>query len=80
MRGMNMKRSNGMADQKAHRFRMDGMAMALRIVEERGVEGLTWQKAFYRRIKSVSSARVCRIWNSIIFSVVRTEGGPRNMV
>lgn len=35
-----MKRSNGMADQKAHRFRMDGMAMALRIVEERGVEGL----------------------------------------
>ena len=37
---MNMKRSNGMANQKAHRFRMDGMAMALRIVEERGVEGL----------------------------------------
>lgn len=37
---MNMKRSNGMVDQKAHKFRMDGMAMALRIVEERGVEGL----------------------------------------
>lgn len=35
-----MKKSNGMADAKAHRFRMDGMAMALRILEERGVEGL----------------------------------------
>lgn len=35
-----MKWSNGMADQKAHKFRMDGMAMALRIVEEQGVEGL----------------------------------------
>ncbi len=40
MRGMNMKRSNGMADQKSHKLRMDGMAMALRIVEEQGVEGL----------------------------------------
>ena len=29
----NMKRSNGMADQKSHKLRMDGMAMALRIVE-----------------------------------------------
>lgn len=36
----NMKRSNGMADQKSHKLRMDGMAMALRIVEEYGVEGL----------------------------------------
>ena len=36
----NMKRSNGMVDQKSHKLRMDGMAMALRIVEEYGVEGL----------------------------------------